>query len=100
MTSQTLFDDKIILDLDEIVSFKVDDPETEDVDESTEVDPRLSPRIRIPLDTALFQQSILDIEGDDVLLDNNLFQEYFNGIIIGLQSTASPLMMQLNLALD
>ena len=96
LTSQTLFDDKITLDLDEIVSFKVDDPETEDVDESTEVDQRLSPRIRIPLDTALFQQSILDIEGDDVLLDNNLFQEYFNGIIIGLQSTASPLMMQLN----
>ena len=96
LTSQTLFDDKIILDLDEIVSFKVDDPETEDVDESTEVDQRLSPRIRIPLDNALFQHSILDIEGDDVLLDNNLFQEYFNGIIIGLQSTASPLMMQLN----
>ena len=96
LISQTLFDDKITLDLDEIVSFKVDDPETEDVDESTEVDQRLSPRIRIPLDTALFQQSIIDIEGDDVLLDNNLFQEYFNGIIIGLQSTASPLMMQLN----
>ena len=96
LTSQTLFDDKIILDLEEIVSFKVDDPETQDVDESTDVDQRLSPRIRIPLDTALFQQSILDIEGDDVLLDNNLFQEYFNGIIIGLQSTASPLMMQLN----
>ena len=66
------------------------------MDESTEGDQRLSPRIRIPLDTALFQQSILDIEGDDVLLDNNLFQEYFNGIIIGLQGTASPLMMQLN----
>ena len=31
-----------------------------------------------------------------MLLDNNNFQEYFNGIVIGLQSTASPLMMQLN----
>ena len=31
-----------------------------------------------------------------MLLDNNSFQEYFNGIVIGLQSTASPLMMQLN----
>ena len=96
LTSQPLFDDKISLDFDEIVSFKVDDPETEDVDESTEVDQRLSPRIRIPLDTALFQQSILDIEGEDMLLDNNRFQEYFNGIVIGLQSTANPLMMQLN----
>ena len=96
LTSQPLFDDKFTLDFDEIVSFKVDDPETEDVDESTEVDQRLSPRIRIPLDTAFFQQSILEIEAEDMLLDNNRFQEYFNGIVIGLQSTASPLMMQLN----
>jgi hypothetical protein len=96
LTSQPLFDDKFTLDFDEIVSFKVDDPETEDVDESTEVDQRLSPRIRIPLDTAFFQQSILEMEGEDMLLDNNRFQEYFNGIVIGLQSTAGPLMMQLN----
>ena len=96
LTSQPLFDDKFTLDFDEIVSFKVDDPETEDVDESTEVDQRLSPRIRIPLDTAFFQQSILETEGEDMLVDNNRFQEYFNGIVIGLQSTASPLMMQLN----
>ena len=96
LTSQPLFDDKITLDFDEIVSFKVDDPETEDVDESTEVDQRLSPRIRIPLDTAFFQQSILDMEGENMLVDNNRFQEYFNGIVIGLQSTSSPLMMQLN----
>ena len=96
LTSQPLFDDKFTLDFDEIVSFEVDDSETEDVDESTEVDQRLSPRIRIPLDTAFFQQSILEIEGEDMLLDNNRFQEYFNGIVIGLQSTASPLMMQLN----
>ena len=96
LTSQPLFDDKITLNLDEIVRFKVDDPETEEVDESTEVDQRFSPRIRIPLDTTFFQQSILDIEGDDLLIDNNRFQEYFNGIVIGLQSSASPLMMQLN----
>ena len=96
LTSQSLFDDKITLDFDEIVIFKVDDPETEDEDESTEVDQRLSPRIRIPLDTAFFQQSILDIEGEDKLLTNDRFQEYFNGIVIGMQGTANPLMMQLN----
>ena len=95
-TSQSLFDDKITLDFDEIVSFKVDNPDTEDVDESTEVEQRLSPRIRIPLDNAFFQQSILDVEGEDMLLDNNSFQEYFNGIVIGLQNSPSPLMMQLN----
>ena len=96
LTSQPLFDDKIALNFDEIVIFRIDDPETEDVDESIEVQQRLSPRIRIPLDTTFFQHSILNIEGDDMLLYNNRFQEYFNGIVIGLQSTASPLMMQLN----
>ena len=95
-TSQSLFDDKISIDLNEIISFKADDPETEEVDESSEVDQRLSPRIRIPLDIDFFQQSILDIEGDEMLLDNNRFQENFNGIFIGFQGTASPLMMQLN----
>lgn len=95
-TSQSLFDDKIALDFDEIVSFKQDNPETEELDESTEVDKRLSPRIRIPLDIAFFQQSIIDIEGEDMLVDNNRFQEYFNGIFIRMNSTTSPLMMQLN----
>ena len=95
LTSSTLFDDKITLDFNEIVYFKEDDPDTDDVDESTEVDQRLSPRVRIPLDTSFFQQYILDKEGDDVIIDNNLFQEYFNGIVIDMQPT-NPLMMQLN----
>jgi hypothetical protein len=96
LTSQLLFDDKIALNFDEIVSFRLDDSDTEDVDESNDVQERLSPRIRIPLDTTFFQHSIIDIEGEDKLLDNYQFKEYFNGIVIGLQSTVSPLMMQLN----
>ena len=90
-----MFDDKITLDFNEIVYFKEDDPETDDVDESTEVDQRLSPRVRIPLDISFFQQYILDKEGDDVIMDNNRFQEYFNGIVIDMQPT-NPLIMQLN----
>ena len=95
LTSSILFDDKITLDFNEIVYFKEDDPETDDVDESTEVDQRLSPRVRIPLDISFFQQYILDKEGDDVIMDNNRFQEYFNGIVIDMQPT-NPLIMQLN----
>jgi len=96
LTSHPLFDDTITLDFEEMVTFKEDDPDTEDVDESTEVSQRISPRIRIPLDPSFFQQSILDKEGEDILLDNNRFQEYFNGIVIGMQGTANPLLMQLN----
>ena len=97
LTSQSLFDNKITLDFDEIVSFKADDPSTEDVDESTEVDQRLSPRIRIPLDSCYIPTVDSRYRRRrDMLLDNNRFQEYFNGIVIGLQSTATPLMMQLN----
>ena len=81
-TSQSLFDDKISIDLNEIISFKADDPETEDVDESTEVDQRLSPRIRIPLDTDFFQESILDMEGKDMLLDNNSFQSILTALLL------------------
>ena len=95
LTSSTLFDDKISLDFNEIVYFKEDDPDTNNVDESLEVDQRLSPRVRIPLDTSFFQQYVLDKEGDDVIIDNNRFQEYFNGIMINMQPTNS-LLMQLN----
>lgn len=96
LTSQPLFDDTISLDFDEMVTFKEDDPDTEDVDESTEVEQRISPRVRIPLNSTVFQQLILEKEGDDVLIDNIRFQEYFNGIVIGMQGTANPLLMQLN----
>lgn len=96
MTSTLLSVGKVILDFKEIVSFKEDDPETDDVDESTEVAQRLSPRVRVPLDPSFFQQFIIDKEGDDIIIDNNRFQEYFNGIVIDLQSNANPLLMQLN----
>ena len=96
LTSSILFDDKITLDFNEIVYFKEDDPETDDVDEPKEVNQRLTlMRVRIPLDTSFFQQHILDKEGDDVIIDNNRFQEYFNGIVIDMQPT-NPLLMQLN----
>ena len=34
LTSSTLFDDKITLDFNEIVYFKEDDPDTDDVDDN------------------------------------------------------------------
>jgi hypothetical protein len=78
------------------VFYNEDDPETEDVDESTLVGERLAPRVRIPLEPSYFQQKLFEREGESVLFDNNDFQEYFNGLVISIQNNTNPLLMQLN----
>src|SRR5690606_14412387 len=60
--------------------FKEDDPDTEDVDESTQVETRLPPGIRIPLDNDFFQTNILDMEGKPELLNLSNFRNFFRGI--------------------
>lgn len=59
---------------------KVDDPDT-DVDETKQVGDRIPPGLRIPLDTAFFQE-ILDKEGQSELLSQANFNDYFRGINI------------------
>jgi len=95
-TSNGLYDDKINLSFEELVFYNEDDPETEDVDESTLVGERLAPRVRIPLEPSYFQQKLFEREGESVLFDNNDFQEYFNGLVISIQNNTNPLLMQLN----
>ena len=78
-----LHDETITLNFDELrFNFKEDDPTTEDVDETTRVETRLSPRIRVPLDTTFFQERILDMEGTASLESNAAFQRALKGIII------------------
>lgn len=90
-----LFDGDVTLDFNEIVIYKEDDPDTEDKDESEEVDERLSPRLRIPLqNTQLFQQ-ILDKEGSSDLENNEAFHAYFQGLVLHI-AESSPVLMQLN----
>lgn len=60
--------------------FKEDDPETEDVDESREVETRLTPGIYVPLDNAFFQTNILDKEGQPELLNEANFKNFIRGI--------------------
>ncbi|WP_396591417.1 DUF4270 family protein [Allomuricauda sp. R78024] len=59
---------------------KVDDPDT-DVDETKQVGDRIPPGLRIPLNTAFFQE-ILDKEGQSELLSQANFNDYFRGINI------------------
>lgn len=90
-----LFDGDITLDFNEIVTYKEDDPNTEDVDESEEVDERLSPRLRIPLQNTELFQDILDKEGGVELDSNEAFQMYFQGLVLRI-AESSPILMQLN----
>jgi hypothetical protein len=59
----TIHDDEVSIDTNEIVIYKEDDPDTDDVDESEEVKERLTPRLRLPLDKDFFQRKIIDHEG-------------------------------------
>ncbi|GIS00674.1 MAG: hypothetical protein CM15mP102_14940 [Flavobacteriales bacterium] len=63
------------LDTSEITIYEEDDPDTDEVDESTQVKERLSPRIIIPLDI-LFQSKIIDKEGSIDLSNQDNFNLY------------------------
>ena len=96
---RSLYDGSFELDFDEVTfNFTEDDPETTDVDETTQVETRLSPRLRIPLDTAYFQEKILDAEGSDALSSDINFKNHIKGINIRMENPAEDLYMLLNLS--
>ncbi len=59
-------------------------------------DTRISPRLRIPLDTAYFQTNFIDREGDEILKDVVLFKDFFRGISIETSDFSAPLLMLLD----
>jgi hypothetical protein len=91
-----LFDGEVEINTKEVVIYKEDDPETDDVDESTEVQERLSPRIRIPIDKDYLQSKIIDNEGNIDLTNQDNFSLYFKGLIINAYDFSEPLMLILN----
>ena len=98
-TGRSLYDGPFQLDFEEITfNYTEDDPETPDVDETTQVETRLSPRLRIPLDTSYFQEKILDAEGSDALANDNNFKNHIKGINIRMENPADDLYMLLNLS--
>ena len=95
----TLHDAPIQLNFDELrFNFTEDDPETTDVDETTQVETRLSPRIRVPLDPSFFQEKIIDEEGNDPLANNNNFNNHIKGINVRMENPSDDLYFLLNLA--
>ena len=95
-SKETLFDDNIEIDTNEVVIYNEDDPDTNDVDESTTVKERLSPRLKIPLDNAFFQDKILDKEGSIDLLNPDNFNLFFKGLIISSYNFSDDLLMILD----
>ncbi|NDV15241.1 DUF4270 family protein [Muricauda sp. TY007] len=78
---ETLFSGEVTVDKEEIiVDYKEDDPDTEDVDESTQVDTKLNPGIRVELNKEFFQQNILDKEGQSELLSSSNFKNFLRGV--------------------
>ena len=78
--SDLLFDGEATITDKETLVFKVDDPDTEDVDESEEAPTRTPPGIKVALDPAFFQANILDKEGSTELFSQANFVDFFRGI--------------------
>ena len=73
---ETLFNGQIELNFDEVrLNFTEDDLSTEDIDETTLVETRLSPRLRIPLNKNFFQKNLIELEGTNFLFDNSTYQK-------------------------
>jgi len=78
---QLLANENITLDFSEIVKESVDN---------------LSPRIRVPLNKQIFQQLILDKEGDSALATSEDWRDFFRSISIETSNFSSPLLMLLD----
>ena len=93
-----LYDDIISLNFDEIrINYKEDDSETPDVDETLQVETRLSPRLRVPLDIGFFQENFIDKEGSTDLETSVNFQKALRGIIIRAEDFSEDLYMLLDI---
>ncbi|MCM4166744.1 hypothetical protein KCTC52924_01595 [Arenibacter antarcticus] len=92
--SDVLFDGEVEISDTETLVFKVDDPATEDIDESEEAPTRTLPGIKVPLNAAFFQAAILDKEGSTELFSQANFKEYFRGVHM---SVSDDIMLLLDL---
>lgn len=94
---ETLYDGSYQLNFEELrFNYKEDDPETEDVDERETVETRLTPRIRVPLNKAFFQEKIIDQEGETFFSNQDNFSQHLRGLIIRAENFDDDLYMLLD----
>ena len=92
-----LYDDQLHLDFNEVrLNYKIDDPKTEDVDETKIIETRLTPRLRIPLDIEFFQSKIIDKEGSKNFSNQQDFSNYLRGIIVQITDSSDDIYLLLN----
>lgn len=82
--SDVLADTLVTISNEEYLFFQEDDPDTEDVDESLNLDSRQNPGIRINLDKEFFQTNLLDKEGDSELLSQSNFNDFIRGLHLSI----------------
>ena len=75
--------ENVLLNLDEIIV------EGEDAS-------NLTPRLRVPLSKSIFQELIIDKEGDTELSTSQIWLDYFRSISIETSNFSAPLLMLLN----
>lgn len=95
--STELFNQEIELNFDELrFNHTEDDPSTEEVEDSTTVQYRFSPRIRLELEPSFFQKNIINAEGSNKLKNLDNFQNHIKGIIISAENFTDDLYLLLN----
>ncbi len=93
--STVLFEGEVEIDNKQIIFYQEDNPDTEDVDESTLLDTEktLNPGIRVPLDTDFFQENILDKEGSVEFISQANFQSFLRGLQLSIDSSDDMMLL-------
>ena len=95
--STELFNKEVQLNYDELrFNYTEDDPSTEEIEDSTTVQFRYSPRIRLELEPSFFQKNIINAEGSYRLKNLDNFQDHIKGIIITTENFSDDLYLLLN----
>lgn len=97
---QTLFEDpnySIDVEQVEVIETDVEGATVFDEDGNPVIAQTLSPRIRVPLDIAFFQERIIDNEGSVKLSNNNVFraEDLFRGVHITADNTEALMLLDL-----
>jgi hypothetical protein len=97
---ETLFEDpNYTIDQEqvEVIQTDVNGATVFDEEGNPVIEQTLSPRIRVPLNIAFFQERIIDNEGSVMLSNNNVFraEELFRGIYITADNTEALMMLNL-----
>ena len=95
--STELFNQEVQLNYEELrFNYKEDDPSTEEIEDSTDVQFRYSPRIRLKLESSFFQKKIINSEGSLKLKNLDNFNNHIKGIIINAENFSDDLYLLLN----